>query len=159
MPRPARGCVVLLALLAGVLLWRRHHRADGAPGLPDPGADALEAVADWPAPQTALGSGATGEVAGEVGTTLVAAVVAGEEAWTDVYAVAATLYRCITGTTPTDAMDRLGGEPLPPPVSFGIDLPAGIDAALLRALEPRQADRTRDIAAFAESLEHVRTTR
>ncbi len=54
--------------------------------------------------------------------------------WTDVYGLAATLYRAITGTVPPEALDRLDQDDLVTPSRLGIAIPAGQEAVLLKAL-------------------------
>jgi len=70
--------------------------------------------------------------------------------WTDVYAVAAVLYRMLTGLTPPDAHDRNEGEPLPPAARFGISAP--VSAALERALAMAAGERTQSVAALQQAL-------
>lgn len=70
--------------------------------------------------------------------------------WSDVYSMGATLYRCITGKEPLDALERERGErklhidPLIPAVRFERPLYAAhiracVDAALQRKIEDRPA--------------------
>ncbi|MFB1490330.1 MULTISPECIES: DUF1566 domain-containing protein [unclassified Thiocapsa] len=54
--------------------------------------------------------------------------------WTDVYGLAATLYRAITGTVPSEALDRLDQDDLVAPSRLGIAITAGQEAVLLKAL-------------------------
>jgi hypothetical protein len=54
--------------------------------------------------------------------------------WTDVYGLAATLYRAITGTVPPEALDRLDKDDLVAPSRLGIPITAGQEAVLLKAL-------------------------
>jgi len=70
--------------------------------------------------------------------------------WTDVYAVAAVLYRMLTGLTPPDAHDRNEGEPLPPAARFGISAP--VSAALDRALAMAAGERTQSVVALQQAL-------
>ena len=46
----------------------------------------------------------------------------GQGSWTDVYALCATIYYCVTGTLPTPAVERLEGGALIPPTQLGADL-------------------------------------
>jgi serine/threonine protein kinase len=54
--------------------------------------------------------------------------------WTDVYGLAATLYRAITGTVPPEALDRLDQDDLVAPSRLGIGITAGQEEVLLKAL-------------------------
>lgn len=55
--------------------------------------------------------------------------------WTDVYAMCATIYRCITGEKPTEAMERMRQDDLKNPSSYGIDITPQIENTLLKGLE------------------------
>ena len=54
--------------------------------------------------------------------------------WTDVYGLAATLYRAITGQVPPDSLDRLDQDELVPPSRLGVAIPPAQEAHLLKAL-------------------------
>ena len=54
--------------------------------------------------------------------------------WTDVYGLAATFYRAITGQTPSEAPNRWNHDDLIPPGRKGVPIPARAEAALLKAL-------------------------
>jgi len=73
-------------------------------------------------------------------------------AWTDVYALGATLYRAITGTKPPEASARIAGEPLLPPLSLDIVMPADAERVLLRALAVEPEERYQEIADFRQAL-------
>jgi serine/threonine protein kinase len=72
--------------------------------------------------------------------------------WTDVYALAATLYRCITGQNPPEALDRMEEDELVAPSRLGLAIPAGADAALLRGLALKVTDRTGDVRTLQREL-------
>lgn len=65
----------------------------------------------------------------------------GQGPWTDVYALSATIYFCLTGRVPQSAVDRLSEEELIPPRKLGVDLTAGQEAALLQGMNVRVKDR------------------
>ena len=72
--------------------------------------------------------------------------------WTDVYAVSATLYRCITGETPADAMERVQEESLQAPGALGVALPPAFEAALLKGLALRAVERFENIEQLQSAL-------
>lgn len=78
--------------------------------------------------------------------------------YTDVYAVAATLYKMITGKTPPDAMERRAKyendskDILVPPHKLVRKIPKNKDVALLNALNVRIEDRTQNIDDFVREL-------
>ncbi len=72
--------------------------------------------------------------------------------WTDVYAVAATFYRAITGETLPEAMDRMAEDTLVPPSSLGISIEEPLERVLLKGLALRAADRCRTMEEFQSAL-------
>src|SRR5579871_65006 len=68
--------------------------------------------------------------------------------WTDVYGVAATLYRCITGIVPAPSLDRLHADALLSPRQLGVAMPPAAEGALLRALAVRAGERFQSVEAF-----------
>jgi len=73
-------------------------------------------------------------------------------AHTDVYALSATIYRAITGVTPESSMDRVLNDTLQPPSSFGIYLPDGQEAALMKGLAIRQENRFQTVSELNTAL-------
>lgn len=65
--------------------------------------------------------------------------------WTDVYALCATMYKCITGVTPDDAAQRLYNDELKAPSALGIAIDPAIEKALLKGLNVKQKDRYQSI--------------
>jgi serine/threonine protein kinase len=72
--------------------------------------------------------------------------------WTDVYALAATFYHCITGKIPPRATDREDKDELVPPSVAYPELPKEIEDALLMALEVKVENRFETIEAFRHAL-------
>ena len=72
--------------------------------------------------------------------------------WTDVYALAATLYKCIVGATPDDAMERMYRDRLPSPAAVDAACPIAISNVIIKGLAVRQADRYQNVASFLADL-------
>lgn len=73
--------------------------------------------------------------------------------WTDVYALAATLYRCIVGQSPDDAMERMYRDLLPAPADTDAACPIAISNVIMKGLAVRQPDRYQDVGSFLTDLE------
>ena len=71
-------------------------------------------------------------------------------AWTDVYATAATMYRCITGQVPPPAPDRMAEDELVPPGRLCRDLSPSVEAAILQGLSVRAVQRPQTIKDFQQ---------
>ena len=67
--------------------------------------------------------------------------------WTDVYALCATMYRCITGEIPPNALDRLYQDELKPISSFGETCPKYIEKAITKGLNVRKDGRYQSIVS------------
>lgn len=77
----------------------------------------------------------------------------GSNASTDVYALAATIYYCITGIVPPDSAERQYGEAaMVAPSALGVQLHPGQEYALEKALELQPKDRIQTIAGLEKLL-------
>lgn len=72
--------------------------------------------------------------------------------WTDVYALSATMYKCITGVTPDDATQRIFVDELKVPSRLGILIDSQMEKVLLKGLQIRQFDRYQTIDDFLQHL-------
>ena len=72
--------------------------------------------------------------------------------WTDVYAMGATLYRCITGQLPPDSVERIHGDTMKKPSELGFRIPAHVENAIMKALSVRTEDRFPNMEAFIGAL-------
>lgn len=72
--------------------------------------------------------------------------------WTDTYALAATLYKCITGQIPPEATERLYRDELPPPATLCSDLPEHAERAIIKALSVKAEYRYQTIDEFKSAL-------
>ena len=76
----------------------------------------------------------------------------GQGAWTDVYALAATIYYCLTGVTPPASAERLEEDPIRMPNELGAGLTQAQEQALLHALAVQPGNRTHSMEEFAQKL-------
>lgn len=72
--------------------------------------------------------------------------------WTDIYALCATMYKCITGENPPDAIERVMDDSLKKISEFGIDIPPQEEAAIIKGMSVSAKDRYQDIKDFCEDL-------
>ena len=73
--------------------------------------------------------------------------------WTDVYGLCATMYRCITGTIPVDALDRMRNDTLAPPSQMGVDIPESMEVVLMYGLAVFKENRCQSMDELADLME------
>ncbi|HOG47915.1 MAG TPA: serine/threonine-protein kinase [Anaerolineae bacterium] len=74
------------------------------------------------------------------------------DARSDIYALGATLYALLTGRDPIEAIDRLQDAEMPAPRSLVPGLAPHVDAAVMRALALKPADRFQSVAELRAAL-------
>lgn len=73
--------------------------------------------------------------------------------WTDVYALSATMYKCITGKTPDESLERVYEDNLLPPSKLGVEISPKQEAALMQGLCVRAKERTQSVAELMQGLQ------
>lgn len=76
----------------------------------------------------------------------------GQGPWTDVYGLSATIYYCLTGKTPPQALDRLMDDEIIMPRRLGVDLTEKQEKALLRGMGIKQHQRFRTVEELHTAL-------
>ena len=71
---------------------------------------------------------------------------------TDVYALCATIYACITGKVPVNSVERLINDTLKRPSELGVKIPKYQEDALMHGLAVHAKDRTPDINTLIDEL-------
>lgn len=73
-------------------------------------------------------------------------------AWTDIYALTAVLYECLTGTHPPDSVQRAIYDEYETLQDKGIEAPAGLDALLKKGLAVRVEGRYSNMGDLLDAL-------
>ena len=73
--------------------------------------------------------------------------------FSDVYALGATLYHCLTGKMPPPATDRVSGVDAPPPDQVNPAISPGVSRAVMHAMQIKATDRPQNMKEFIEELE------
>lgn len=79
----------------------------------------------------------------------------GTDARSDVYALAATLYKLVTGREPPESMSRLMGRPLRPAHQVNVHVPLALSVVIEKGMAIDPAGRYQTAGALAEALAAV----
>lgn len=77
--------------------------------------------------------------------------------WTDIYALCATMYKCITGITPDDSAQRVFNDELKRPSELGINISPALEAAIMKGLSIHREERYQTIDEFINGLNGFQT--
>lgn len=77
--------------------------------------------------------------------------------WTDVYALCATIYKCITGITPDDSLQRSARDELKWPSELGIPITQRQEYVLKKGMAIRQQSRFQSIGELKSALSETGT--
>lgn len=72
--------------------------------------------------------------------------------WSDIYALAGTIYKCITGVTPPESMERMRKDELQRPSALGVSISPTVEKVLLKAMEVYAENRYQTIEEFHRDL-------
>lgn len=70
--------------------------------------------------------------------------------WTDVYGIAAVMYRCLTGVTPPTAPERLEEETLIEPMLINRNIPKNASDVIIKGMQLEAEDRIQSISEFVD---------
>ena len=73
--------------------------------------------------------------------------------WTDIYAICATMYRCISGKRPDDALERLAADEVQELCKIAPECPKYLSDAIMKGLSVYQKDRYQNIADMKADIE------
>ncbi len=72
--------------------------------------------------------------------------------WTDIYALCATMYFCLTGTKPDESVERMVDDTLRRPSELGANITQAQESVLLRGMAVRAADRYQSMQELVAAL-------
>lgn len=72
--------------------------------------------------------------------------------WTDIYGIAAVLYRTLTGQNPPDAQERVKMDKLVPPMMINRNIPQNVSRVLVAGMRIQQEERIQTISQFVAKL-------
>lgn len=72
--------------------------------------------------------------------------------WTDVYALCATIYKCITGYTPPDSLDRCMEDTIESPIELDVILSPQANAAIMRGLAVYPKNRIKTVGELIDLI-------
>ena len=70
--------------------------------------------------------------------------------WTDVYGLCATIYKCITGVTPVDSLERCQNDTLKKPSELGADITPSLEQVLMYGLGVYPENRCKSMSELAD---------
>ncbi len=73
--------------------------------------------------------------------------------WTDIYALCGTIYKCITGITPPDALDRYHHDEIRWPSEMGFTITPTQEAVLKKGMAINREDRFPNVRELRKALE------
>lgn len=72
--------------------------------------------------------------------------------WSDVYALTATIYKCITGVTPVESMERMREDSLKSPKELGVHISDAQNTAIMQGMAVYAENRFQNMDALHEAL-------
>jgi len=72
--------------------------------------------------------------------------------WTDVYALCATMYKCMTGVTPEEAPARMACDNLKTPSALGVNISTTVERAIMKGLSVQVKDRYQSMKELIRGL-------
>lgn len=76
-------------------------------------------------------------------------------AWTDVYAMSATIYKCITGITPDESIQRVFEDELKKPSELGVEIPPQWEKTLMQGLSIKSSERIQSMDALRRGFSQL----
>jgi len=72
--------------------------------------------------------------------------------WTDVYALSATIYKCLTGVTPEESVERVHSDEVKSPSALGISISWNQEAAVMTGMAVMQVNRHQSVSELYSAL-------